>query len=159
MNWKSTPKRMWPHIGSVRSTPRPGAMGWNTSEYKSMSKYSMDIQPPIKMMHICRYTSKVVIPIFFFFCSPVPKDNVPRERLPMVDPTWFKTRTTIPRQPKALQPVPHGGLKSLYAESFQQPSDVKAKENYYCAVDTPFVLPSKFLDNYTFHVCVSGIIS
>lgn len=77
----------------------------------------------------------------------------------MVDPTWFKTRTTIPRQPKALQPVPHGGLKSLYAESFQQPSDVKAKENYYCAVDTPFVLPSKFLDNYTFHVCVSGIIS
>lgn len=77
----------------------------------------------------------------FFILSPVPKDNVPREKLPMVDPTWFKTRTTIPRQPKALLPVPHGGLKSLYAESFQQPTDVKAKENYYCAVDTPFVLP------------------
>lgn len=73
--------------------------------------------------------------------NPVPKDNVPREKLPMVDPTWFKTRTTIPRQPKPLLPVPHGGLKSLYAESFQQPTDVKAKENYYCAVDTPFVLP------------------
>lgn len=75
------------------------------------------------------------------FLSPIPKDNVPREKLPMVDPTWFKTRTNIPRQPKALLPVPHAGLKSLYAESFQQPTDVKAKENYYCAVDTPFVLP------------------
>ncbi|KAJ8298646.1 hypothetical protein KUTeg_022706 [Tegillarca granosa] len=73
--------------------------------------------------------------------NPIPKDTVPREQLPMVDPTWFKSRTKIPRQPKTMIPVPHGGLKSLYTESFIQPSDVKAKENYYNAVDTPFTLP------------------
>lgn len=92
------------------------------------------------------------------FLSPIPKDNVPREKLPMVDPTWFKTRTNIPRQPKALLPVPHAGLKSLYAESFQQPTDVKAKENYYCAVDSPFVLPGNIyiinINKYPLICCV-----
>lgn len=73
--------------------------------------------------------------------NPVPKDNVRREQLPMIDPTWFKSRTKIPRQPKSLLPVPHGGLKSLYTESFIQPTDVKAKENFFCPVDTPWVLP------------------
>ena len=76
--------------------------------------------------------------------SPVSKDNVAREPLPMIDPTWFKSRTKIPRQPKALLPVPHGGLKSLYTESYNGPSDVKAKDNFYCPVDTPWVLPRKF---------------
>lgn len=73
--------------------------------------------------------------------NPLPKDTVPREQLPMVDPIWFKTRTKVPRIPKPLIPVPHKGLKSLYAESFMQPSDVKAKENQFCPVDTPWTLP------------------
>ena len=85
--------------------------------------------------------------------SPVPKDNVAREPLPMIDPTWFKSRTKIPRQPKALLPVPHGGLKSLYTESYNGPSDVKAKENFYCPVDTPWVLPRKFF----FQCCIIRI--
>lgn len=105
-----------------------------------IQKWRTKIQ--LKGLTVC--LNKIFQCFSFFNQSPVPKDNVPREKLPMVDPTWFKTRTTIPRQPKALLPVPHGGLKSLYAESFQQPTDVKAKENYYCAVDTPFVLPGKF---------------
>ncbi|KAK3102684.1 hypothetical protein FSP39_013124 [Pinctada imbricata] len=73
--------------------------------------------------------------------NPIPKDNVPREPLPMVDPTWFKSRTKIPRQPKAMLPVPHAGLKPLYTDSYVKPSDVKAKENFFCPVDTPFTLP------------------
>ena len=65
----------------------------------------------------------------------------------MVDPTWFKTRTRIPRQPKAMIPVPHGGLKTLYGASYAGPSDVKLKENNFCAVDTPWVLPRKYMFN------------
>ncbi|XP_005105255.1 uncharacterized protein LOC101859880 [Aplysia californica] len=73
--------------------------------------------------------------------NPLPKDNVPRGKLPMRDETIFPTATKIPRLPKALVPVPHAGLKSLYDESFQFPSHVNMKENYYCPVDTPFKLP------------------
>ena len=42
-----------------------------------------------------------------FFSSPLPKDTVPREPLPMRDPTWFKTETKIRRLPNSLVPVPH----------------------------------------------------
>ncbi|XP_041365951.1 uncharacterized protein LOC121380963 [Gigantopelta aegis] len=73
--------------------------------------------------------------------NPLPKDSVPRERLPMRDTMIFKTATKIPRLPKPMVPVPHSGLKTLHQDSFVRPSDVRMKENYYCAVDTPFTLP------------------
>lgn len=73
--------------------------------------------------------------------NPLPKDNVPRDKLPMRDEMVFPTATKIPRLPKSLVPVPHAGLKTLYGESFQTPSHVNMKENYYCPVDTPFKLP------------------
>ncbi|CAG5118486.1 unnamed protein product [Candidula unifasciata] len=61
--------------------------------------------------------------------------------LPMRDEVVFHDATTIPRLPKANVPVPHGGLKTLYTDSYQAPSHVNMKENYYCPVDTPFRLP------------------
>ncbi|KAK3602620.1 hypothetical protein CHS0354_034204 [Potamilus streckersoni] len=73
--------------------------------------------------------------------NPLPKDTVPREPLPMRDPTFFTTRTKIPRQPKTLVPVPHSGLKSLKQDSYTWPSDVKRKEAMFCPVDTPYTLP------------------
>lgn len=41
--------------------------------------------------------------------NPIPKDSVPRERLPLRDPTWFPHSTKIPRLPRAMVPVPHLG--------------------------------------------------
>lgn len=74
--------------------------------------------------------------------NPLPKDTVPREKLPMVDHMQFKYSTkTIPRQPTALIPVPHHGLKTLQKESYQNPSDVKRTEDIYIPVDPPFTLP------------------
>ncbi|XP_013409529.1 uncharacterized protein LOC106173086 [Lingula anatina] len=73
--------------------------------------------------------------------NPVPKDTVPRENLPMRDPTWFKFKTKIPRQPNAMLPVPHSGLKSLQQDSYVTPSDVKLRDIFFCPVDTPYVLP------------------
>merc|ERR1712038_7321 len=74
--------------------------------------------------------------------NPLPKDSVPRERPPMRDQTWFRTETKIRRLPNRLVPVPHTGLKSLQNESYQQPSDVKMREIYYCPVDVPYTLPA-----------------
>ncbi|KAL8568139.1 hypothetical protein ACOMHN_027662 [Nucella lapillus] len=74
--------------------------------------------------------------------NPLPKHTVPRERLPMRDTMVFPTATKIPRQPKAMVPVPHGGLKSEYTEHFLKQDHSRQKENYYCAVDTPFTLPT-----------------
>uniref|UniRef100_A0A0B6ZBH8 Uncharacterized protein n=1 Tax=Arion vulgaris TaxID=1028688 RepID=A0A0B6ZBH8_9EUPU len=73
--------------------------------------------------------------------NPLPKDNVARDKLPMRDELMFPSATKIPRLPKAHVPVPHGGLKTLYDDSYQFPSHVNMKENYYCPVDTPFKLP------------------
>ena len=79
-----------------------------------------------------------------FFCSPLPKTSVPREQLPMRDTTVFTTKTKVPRPPKALVPVPHGGLKSEQQDKFVRPSDVKAKEANFCPIDTPFSLPGMY---------------
>ncbi|BFZ16194.1 hypothetical protein BsWGS_19233 [Bradybaena similaris] len=73
--------------------------------------------------------------------NPLPKNNVPRDGPPMRDAMVFHDATKIPRLPKANVPVPHGGLKTLYIDSYQAPSHVNMKENYYCPVDTPFRLP------------------
>lgn len=73
--------------------------------------------------------------------NPLPKDNVPRGKQPMRDETMFPTATRVPRIPKAHVPVPHSGLKSLQAESYQHPSHINMKENFYKPVDTPFKLP------------------
>ncbi|KAK6183852.1 hypothetical protein SNE40_002376 [Patella caerulea] len=73
--------------------------------------------------------------------NPLPKDNVPRDRLPMRDTLIFPTKTKIPRQPKALVPVPHSGLKTIYKDQYSRPSDVRMKNNFYCPVDTPYTLP------------------
>ncbi|KAK6973335.1 hypothetical protein BgiMline_024537 [Biomphalaria glabrata] len=73
--------------------------------------------------------------------NPLPKDNVPREKLPMRDEMIFPTATKIPRIPKSAVPVPHTGLKTVYDDSYQFPSHVNMKENYYCPVDPPFKLP------------------
>ncbi|PVD18243.1 hypothetical protein C0Q70_21769 [Pomacea canaliculata] len=72
----------------------------------------------------------------------LPKHTVPREKLPMRDTMVFPTATKIPRPPKAMIPVPHQGLKSEYAGNYVPQDHVRQKENYYCAVDTPFVLPN-----------------
>jgi len=74
--------------------------------------------------------------------NPLPKDTVPRDKLPMRDTTRFPTATRVPRIPKAHVPVPHGGLKSEQTEMYQAPSHVNMKENYYKPVDTPFKLPA-----------------
>ena len=81
-----------------------------------------------------------------FDFSPVPKDSVPRDRLPMRDPTWFKTATRVPRIPNSMVPVPHSGLKPLQKDSYTIPNDVKMKEIYYCPIDTPYGQPSKYRD-------------
>ncbi|ESO97527.1 hypothetical protein LOTGIDRAFT_104414 [Lottia gigantea] len=73
--------------------------------------------------------------------NPLPKNSVPRDRLPMRDTMVFPTATKIPRQPKALVPVPHSGLKSVYKDNYTRPSDVRMKHNHYCPVDTPYTLP------------------
>jgi len=72
--------------------------------------------------------------------NPLPKDSVPRERLPLRDPTWFPASTKIPRMPKPMVPVPHKGLETLVKDSFKRPSDVKVKEIFSCPIDTPYVL-------------------
>ncbi|KAK7481500.1 hypothetical protein BaRGS_00027262 [Batillaria attramentaria] len=71
----------------------------------------------------------------------LPPHSVPRENLPMRDTMVFPTATKIPRQPKPLVPVPHSGLKSEYDDHYVKQDHVRQKENYYCAVDTPYVLP------------------
>ncbi|XP_078588069.1 stabilizer of axonemal microtubules 3-like [Branchiostoma floridae x Branchiostoma japonicum] len=74
--------------------------------------------------------------------NPLPKDasRISRET-PMRDITWFPTATRIPRLPKKLSPVPHSGLKTLYSQSYIEPSDVKSKDIFSCPVDTPWVIP------------------
>lgn len=75
--------------------------------------------------------------------NPLPKNTVPREKLPMVDSMQFKHRTKyIPRLPNAMVPVPHGGLKSEKTDRYQNPMDVKRAKDVYIPVDTPFVLPA-----------------
>ncbi|XP_046573804.1 uncharacterized protein LOC124281845 [Haliotis rubra] len=74
--------------------------------------------------------------------NPFPKDSVPREPLPMRDTMMFPTATKIPRQPKAMVPVPHSGLKTEYSDLYIRPSHVRMRENFYCPVDTPFTLPN-----------------
>lgn len=73
--------------------------------------------------------------------NPLPKDTVPRERPPMRDNIWFKSATKVPRQPKSFVAVPHSGLKTLHAESFQSPADTKMRADRFCPVDTPYHLP------------------
>ena len=41
------------------------------------------------------------------FCSPIPKDSVPRQHPPMRDEMVFKTETRIRRVPPKSVPVPH----------------------------------------------------
>jgi len=73
--------------------------------------------------------------------NPVPKHTVPRDKLPMRDTMVFREATKIPRIHKPMIPVPHAGLKSEYTDHFLKQDHVRGKENYYCAVDTPFKLP------------------
>ena len=47
------------------------------------------------------------ISIFVIPFSPLPKDNVKRDKLPMRDELLFPTATKIPRIPKGHMPVPH----------------------------------------------------
>lgn len=70
--------------------------------------------------------------------NPIPKDSVPREPLPMVDSTWFKSRTKVINVPRSAVPVPHSGLRSEKQDNYTRPSDVKMKEIYYCPVDSPY---------------------
>jgi len=43
-------------------------------------------------------------------CSPLPKDSVPREQLPMRDTMVFKSATRVPR---VLHPTPHAPHRSV----------------------------------------------
>lgn len=74
--------------------------------------------------------------------NPVPKDSVPREQPPMRDTMVFKSATQVRRIPPKSVPVPHTGKTTEHRDNFQQPSDVKMREIYYCPVDTPYVLPA-----------------
>lgn len=74
----------------------------------------------------------------------MPKETVPRERPPMRDTMRFPTATKVRYIPQKLVPVPHTGLRQLYADSYSEPSDVKAKEANNCPVDTPYTLPGKY---------------
>lgn len=62
----------------------------------------------------------------------------------MRDTTFFRSKTKVPRQPKAMVPVPHSGLKSEFADQYKRPSDARVKEAMFCPVDTPYTLPGKF---------------
>ncbi|CAK8676986.1 unnamed protein product [Clavelina lepadiformis] len=72
--------------------------------------------------------------------NPLPKNSIRRDPLPMIDSTWFSTKSKIPRIPKSMEPVPHQGLTTLMRDSFTSPSDVKVKEIFSCPVDTPWVI-------------------
>lgn len=62
----------------------------------------------------------------------------------MRDTLRFPTATKVRYIPQKLVPVPHTGMKQLYADSYDSPSDVKAKEANFCPVDTPFTLPREY---------------
>ena len=49
----------------------------------------------------------MVMRAIFFIYSPIPKDSVPREPLPMRDEMVFKSATKIRRIPPSYIPVPH----------------------------------------------------
>ncbi|CAH1787255.1 unnamed protein product [Owenia fusiformis] len=74
--------------------------------------------------------------------NPLPKDSVPRERPPMRDTMVFPSATRIPRLPNSMKPVPHSGLKTLQKDSYMKPSDVKARDIFFCPVETPYSLPN-----------------
>jgi len=45
--------------------------------------------------------------MYMICCSPVPKDSVPREQLPMRDTMVFKSATKVPRVLHSTPHVPH----------------------------------------------------
>ncbi|XP_002731919.3 stabilizer of axonemal microtubules 3-like [Saccoglossus kowalevskii] len=74
--------------------------------------------------------------------NPLPPGSVPRERLPMRDDIWFKTRIKEPvRWPEKFKRVPHSGMRTEKQAKYIEPSDLRMKQNYLCPVDTPWVLP------------------
>ncbi|TGZ70383.1 hypothetical protein CRM22_003234 [Opisthorchis felineus] len=73
--------------------------------------------------------------------SPIPKESVPRERLPLRDRVLFKEATDHTRVRPVTFHVPHTGLKTIYQDDFDQPSSVLRTEDRLCPVETPFVLP------------------
>ncbi|XP_067875794.1 stabilizer of axonemal microtubules 3 [Heterodontus francisci] len=74
--------------------------------------------------------------------NPLPKEaqriiSVPG---PMLDPIVFPVATRIPRLPRRLPPVPNRGLKTQYQELYQQPNDVKRKQDLFCELRAPWVV-------------------
>lgn len=62
----------------------------------------------------CVYSPMKTISFYFLFvCSPLPKDTVPREPLPMRDTMVFKSATKINRVPYKNKPVPHSYVNSF----------------------------------------------
>ncbi|XP_069765245.1 stabilizer of axonemal microtubules 3-like isoform X2 [Narcine bancroftii] len=61
-----------------------------------------------------------------------------RDSRPMTDPTVFSVSTRIPRLPKRLPPVPNRGLKTLFQESYQPPSNVKWTQDVFCPLRVPW---------------------
>ncbi|XP_051899177.1 uncharacterized protein LOC127585615 [Pristis pectinata] len=74
--------------------------------------------------------------------NPLPKEaqRIVRQPGPMIDPAVFPAPTRIPRQPKHLPPVPNRGLKTLFQESYQPPSDVKRTQDVFCPLRAPWVV-------------------
>ena len=62
-NWKDTPRKMCPHTGSVRSTPRAGAMDWSTSKSESFKP-----RPPFFLINIS-YAPLYSIPCNMSICA------------------------------------------------------------------------------------------
>ncbi|XP_072444303.1 stabilizer of axonemal microtubules 3 [Chiloscyllium punctatum] len=74
--------------------------------------------------------------------NPLPKDaqRIVRGPGPMTDPSVFQAATRIPPLPKHLPPVPNRGLKTQYQDVYQQPNDVKRKQDLYYQFQAPWVM-------------------
>ena len=63
----------------------------------------------------------------------------------MRDDIWFKSDVKQRQVHNPPRSVPHAGMTTEARENFVIPSDVKAKEAKLCPIETPFVLPGKYL--------------